>query len=118
MKLAYTHRATPQVMVESVHNYMLAQMMSSVRSGVNQQNCLPSMQRKAFVDPKLDLDVRKARSNQYLMFRVHSHPLYLSTVLKRVRKFFSLQFKTHVKLVEAFASSKKCHQRPRLTSLS
>jgi hypothetical protein len=64
-------------MVESEHNYMLVQMMNSVRGGVNQQNRLPSMLRKTFVDPDLDLDVSKIRSNQYLMFRVHSHPLFL-----------------------------------------
>ena len=41
-------------------------MMSSVRGGVKQQNSLPFKQRKAIVNPELDLDVRKARSNQYL----------------------------------------------------
>jgi hypothetical protein len=35
------------------------------------------MQRKAYVDPDLDLDVRKDGSDQYLMFRVHSNPLFL-----------------------------------------
>ena len=58
MKLAYTHRATRRVMVESGDNYMLVQMMNSVRNGVNQQISLLSKQRKTFVDTYLDLDVR------------------------------------------------------------
>ena len=58
MKLAYTHRATRKVMVESGDNYMLVQMMNSVRNGVNQHINLLSKKMKTFVDPYLDLDVR------------------------------------------------------------
>jgi hypothetical protein len=58
VKLAYTHRATRKVMVESGDNYMLVQMMNSVRNGVNQHINLLSKKRNTFVDPFLDLDVR------------------------------------------------------------
>ena len=64
-------------MVQSEHNHMLLQMMSSVRGGVNQQKRLPFMQKKAFVNPNLNLGVEKARENQFLIFKVRSHPLYL-----------------------------------------
>ena len=45
-------------MVESGDNYMLVQMMNSVRNGVNQMIRLLSKQKKTFVDPYFDLDVR------------------------------------------------------------
>jgi hypothetical protein len=58
VKLAYTHRATPKVMVESEQNYMLVLMMVAVRKCVKQQNKLALTVKKESVDPNLDLDVK------------------------------------------------------------